>query len=382
MPDGFSVKEGHLAGFSVLAGELADQTASLMGHVHKEARPDVGFTGVMSWLKTPVDTYAHETAVRLANRVDLFNGMSTELNRAAWMYTGQEESAYQEFNDPTFPGRPTGYKDFPDPVSHSPGEEPALDAPAHEDANIRGLLDEVGGLINSIDDAIAFLTNWSPVSELVEPMSGNWTELTRAGEVLTQTGNGAEVVAGNLATQLGKLDANWSGGAAAAFQDHANKIAQAIELEGPINRLVGHVYTAVAGEVERVAEFMVTTLKTAVDKIAQAAASSWIPGYGWVKIIDAVRAAIHIINEAKALIDSLNTVIEQVQTVVEAAQDPMGFVEGKVEEKMAPIMEKVEQVRTGVSITEDLAALSDADALSEVPEEDYSVGPNPRRPGA
>ncbi|WP_199430908.1 hypothetical protein [Qaidamihabitans albus] len=382
MGEGFAVEEGHLAGFSVLSGELSGQVASLMGHVSREARPDTGYTGLMELLKPPVEAYAQATTVRLANRVDRFNGMAKELNRAAWMYTGQDEEAYQTFDDPRMPWEPTGYKDFPDPVSYSPGEEPALDAPPHEDADVRGLLDEVGGLINTVDDAIAFITGWSPVSALVEPMSGNWTELSRAGTVLTQTGDGAEVVAHNLTSQLATLDGHWDGGAAMAFSEYAGKIAAAIEMEGPLNRIVAHVYTAVAGEVENVAQFMVGTLKTAVDKIVQAAATAWIPGAGWVKIIDAVRTAIDIIQEAKALIESLEEVISQVQTVVDAAEDPIGFIEGKVEEKIAPILEKVEQVETGVSIAEDVAALADADALSDMPEDNYSVGEDARRPGA
>lgn len=105
-------------------------------------------------------------------------------------------------------------------------------------------------------------------------------------------------------------------------------------------------------------------------------------GAGWIKIIDAVRAAITIIEEGKALIDSMNTLIDQVQTVVEAAQDPVGFIEGKVEEQLAPIKEKLEKVETRVEIASDVADLSDADALSDVPEEKYSVGDKPWRPGA
>lgn len=311
----------------------------------------------------------------------LLRFIELQVPTAAWVYSGADESAYQTFDHLT-PGVVTGYKDFPSPIPYSAGDEPKLEAPPHEEADIRGLLDEVGGLINGVDDAIAFLTGWSPVSALVEPMSGNWTELSRAGAVLTQAGDGAEVVAGNLSSKLSTLDANWDSVAAMAFQDYAMKIVNAVEIEGPLNRIVGHVYVAVAGEVQKVAEFMVSPLKTAVDKIVQAAASAWIPGAGWIKIIDAVRAAITIIEEGKALIDSMNTLIDQVQTVVEAAQDPVGFIEGKVEEQLAPIKEKLEKVETGVEIASDVADLSDADALSDVPEEKYSVGDKPRRPGA
>ncbi|MBB3050017.1 uncharacterized protein YukE [Prauserella isguenensis] len=382
MSENFTVDEAHLAGFSVLADELSTQAASLMGHINYEARPTQGFTGLMELLKPPVEQYAQATGVRLANRVDRLTSISTELNRAAWMYSGADKSAYEKFDDPRLPGTATGYKDFPNPASYPPGDEPKLKPPPHGEADIRALVDEVGGLINGVDDAIAALTTWSPVTELVEPMSGNWTELSRAGDVLTQVGDGAELVAGNLTSQLGTLDAYWNGGAAIAFQDYAGKIAQALEMEGPINRLVGQVYKAVAGEIEKVAQFMVSTLKTAVDKVAQAAASSWIPGYGWYRIADAVRSAIDIIQEAYELIRQLKNVIDTVQTVVDAAQNPVEFIEGKVEEQLAPIKEKVQQAEKGVNIAQDIAALKDADALTDLPEnKDYSVGENPRRPG-
>lgn len=123
MPEGFEVDEAHLAGFSELSSEIANQVASLMGHVNHEARPDSGFTGVMALLKPPVDTYAHETTVRLANRIDRLNGMAKELNRAAWVYSGADESAYQTFDHLT-PGVVTGYKDFPSPIPYSAGDEP------------------------------------------------------------------------------------------------------------------------------------------------------------------------------------------------------------------------------------------------------------------
>ncbi|WP_028472485.1 WXG100 family type VII secretion target [Nocardioides alkalitolerans] len=380
MGESFHVEEEHLAGFAVLCSDLSLQTASVMGHVLNEAKAESGFTGLMELVKPAVDEYAHLTGVRIANRVDLLTAMGTELNRAAWDYSGADRKSYEEIS-PIMPGQVTGYKDFPGPVGYPAGTAPSLDAPALEEADIRGILDDVGGSINAVDDAIAFITGWSPVTELVTPMSGNWNALSRAGTVLEQTGDGAEQVATNLTTQLAPLGGHWDGGAALAFDSYAARVAAALDIEGPINRLVGFVYTTVAAEFERVATFMVGALKDAVDKIVQAAATAWIPGAGWIKIIDAVRKAIEIIQEAKDLIDSLMTVVEQVNTVVEAAQDPIGFVQGQVEEQLAPLIEAAEAAGTAVDIGSDLIQVTDPSGLTDVPTEDYGVGANPRRNG-
>lgn len=112
------------------------------------------------------------------------------------------------------------------------------------------------------------------------------------------------------------------------------------------------------------------------------AATAWIPGAGWIKIIDAVKTAFEVFNEAKRLIEDLNTVVDQVNTVVEAAKDPVGFVEGKVEERIAHNREKIEQVSAGVDVAKDLAELTDTGVWEDSPDEKYTVGTDARRPGA
>src|SRR5699024_3337972 len=165
------------------------------------------------------------------------------------------------------------------------------------------------------------ITGWSPVSGIVEPMSGNWTELERAAKVLAQAGDGAETLTSNLTSPLGRLDQYWDDGAASEFMDYAPRLAMGIDQEGPLNRPVARVANAVVPEVENAAHFMVSTLKQAVDKIVEAASRSWIPGYGWVEIIQAVRTAIDIIEEAQELIERLRDLVKSVEAVVDAAQD-------------------------------------------------------------
>jgi len=142
MGESFHVEEEHLAGFAVLCSDLSVQAAGVMGHVSNEAKAESGFTGLMELVKPAVDQYAHLTGVRIANRVDLLTAMGTELNRAAWDYSGADRKSYEEIS-PIMPGQVTGYKDFPGPVGYSAGTAPALEPPALEEADIRAILDEV-----------------------------------------------------------------------------------------------------------------------------------------------------------------------------------------------------------------------------------------------
>lgn len=387
MAESFTVEPAQVAGFSTLAMALASQLGDLGIQVGRQTRPESGYTGVMELVKPAVELYADTTSTRLIDREDYFHQAATELNRAAWAYSGQEEANYtviQGTDLPSYVGvEPNlgGFRYFDGPASYPPAAEPALDPPPHGEADIRALLDDVGGNIDRVDDAIAWLTSWSPVSELVEPMSGNWTELSRAGEALLQVGDGAEVVQSNVTAGLAQLDPHWDGGAAAAFTDWMTRVADGIGQEGPLNRVVGQVYIQVAGEVERVAHFMVETLGTAVDRIVEAAATSWVPGYGWKKIYDAVRSAIEVIQEAYDIIQDLKAVVEAVQAVVEAVQDPAAFAESWVLEKLEPVTSGIEDAQTGLQVGEDLAALADTSALDDMPTEDYGVGQAPRRDG-
>lgn len=373
MVEGFAVQEGHVAGFGVMASEVHGQTLSTLVHVH-EARPETGYDGLMSALVGPMNTYCDTTFDRIASRSRLVGALPEELNVAAWRYHTADESAYTEMVQmgPHLPARFPRIKPFPDPVRYDPGADPELSAPGHEEPPIQDLIDEVGGSIQAIDWAVRQVWE-SPVEAIVEPLAGNWTELERAAEVLTQVGDGLERVAGNLTARLGQLSEAWQGGAANACEDYVTRLAAALEIEGPINRLVAVVLEKIAGEIQQAAEFMVSTLKRAVDKIATAIATGWVPFVGWYKVYDTVRTVINVFQDAKDLIDSINETIATVEAVIDAAQDPVGFVTERAEEVIAPYVE-------GAEIGNDLASL-DPDALTEAPDEPYAVGAHPRRDG-
>ncbi|TDP97127.1 hypothetical protein [Labedaea rhizosphaerae] len=383
MGESFSVKPEYVAGYGKLVKTVGiDQVAKIGGFGRDHARSDGGFTGLMELIKDPVDTYADKLGDRFYSRGLNAAYTGDELNRAAWAYTGADKYSYTEFNDVN--GALTGYRDFEHPAAFPAGTDPTagLHAPAQQDADIRALLDDVGGTINAVDDVINFVTGWSPVSEIVEPLSGKWTALTQKGEVLALCGDAAETASDNLTSALPRLDEHWDGGAAQEFTAYLGHLTDAISYEGPLNRTVGEIYKSVATEIEKVAKFMVEVLGKAVDKIKDAVASAWIPLWGEYKAYKTVREVIDIIQKAKKLVDELRTAIEEVKTVVEFAKDPKGFAEGKLEEKLAPIKDRIAQGEHAARVGADLTRLADIGDLTNAPTGRYQVGDHPRRPGA
>ncbi|HEV2778592.1 MAG TPA: hypothetical protein VGX25_04255 [Actinophytocola sp.] len=384
MSEGFDVDPAHVAGYGELTGTSAVDAHRIAAFVRDHARSDGDFSGLMNLLRGPVDTYADKTHDRLSDRGDLLSGTSTELTRSAWVYSNTEESNYVIFGgSANGPPRPVGYAEFPNAVAYPAGTDIAgmLQAPEVEEASLEDAVDETGGTLSAIDDVVRAVTGWSPVEYIVEPLSGRWPALRQRAEVLRIAGEASEGIAANQANSLSTLDAQWGGGAAQAFRDHIQKVDRALEYEGPLNRVVAEVYDLVATQIENAAAFMVDVLGVAADKVRNALATGWIPGYGWYKAYDAVRTAWHIFNEAKDMIEDIGDAIDQVRAVVDAARDPMGAAEDWVREQLEPALETAEEAERTAQLAEDLEVLSDPGALTDAPDDPYQLG-DPRRPGA
>ncbi|WP_280439880.1 hypothetical protein [Nocardia cyriacigeorgica] len=208
----------------------------------------------MKILDDPVNIYADTTGRRLHSRVNVLTDTALDLERAAWMYhTGDQDFAKalaraDEHTRTPNTGAPRGASvtpeggkpakevdPHPDKVAYPVNDIPDLIAPTSEDANIRELIDSTSGMLKDIDAGIREITGsfnvpdengWSPLEQLIKPVSGNWSELERAGEVFMKAGAGAEAVAANLHRGSRDVDPYWNGrAAAAAYTDYANKLA-------------------------------------------------------------------------------------------------------------------------------------------------------------
>jgi hypothetical protein len=380
--EGFSVDPAHVAGYGALARTSAVDSYRISGFVENNARSDGGFSGLMSALSGPVDAYADKAHDRFHARGQRLGTTDTELKRTAWRYTDIEESVWVIFGGGS-PPTEIDIRDFPDAVAYPPGTdiEGMLEAPEVEAASLEEAIDETGGTLEAIDDVVRTVTGWSPVEEIVEPLSGRWPSLQQKAEVLRITGEASEQIAANLTTSLPTLDSHWNGGAAQAFVDHITGAARALEYEGPLNRVVAEVYDLIAAKIEEVAGFMVDVLGVAADRIRNALASVWIPGANLYRAYDAIRTAWDIFNEAKRLVEDIREAIDQVRAVIEAAQDPVGAAEDWLREELAPVTEAAEDTEQAAQWAEDLEVLSDPTAMTDEPTTPYRSGEDPRRPG-
>ncbi|TCP57452.1 hypothetical protein EV191_1011407 [Tamaricihabitans halophyticus] len=393
MGENFHAEPEHIAGYGVLVGDVSGQLSTIQTYVGEHASAKSGFDGlIMSALKPLVDTYASETAKRILGHGNNLHDTSEELTRAAWDYSGADKSNYQIFADdgmsnPNVPPRVEGYKDFPGPAPYPPASDPAADLkpPDIAEADIKSMVDEVGGSLKAIDWVVSTVTGWSPVEAITEPISGNWNALTGAGDALKSAGTALEESLDNLTKALSGLDSHWNGGAAQEFNTYITTMVNGAGQEGPLNRLVGGVYGLVAQQIEKAAQYVVSTLKSVVDQIGQRVATSWIPGYGQYKLIQFIKNVVDIFIEAKALVDEVNAMVDQVKGLLEMAQDPVGAIQGKIEEKIKPIEEKIDQYQRGAEVAKDIADVSDTEAWEDTPDSTYSTEPDgadPERAGA
>lgn len=389
MSEGFDVSSPTVAGYGVLCEEVREQLRTEVVFIAAHGGATAGFTGALGLLREPVDAYADAASRRLSKRAVALEETALELKRAAWAYSGADRESYERFDRNAYPTsvepKPT-YKDFPD-AEHFPVVDPtgALTPPDIAEPDIRAKVDEVGGLLNAIDDAVDFVTGWSPVTAITEPISGNWNALDAAGQALISAGDALDASLANLTDGIGRLDAKWDGGAAESFTSYLGRLVEGTDQEAAVHRLVGQVYRAVATRIEFVADFVVSKLKWAVDKIRDRLATALIPLYGQYKLVEAVLEVKDIFDQAKALVDSIDKLVTRVQSIIEFAKDPVGQTTAAgqqwLEDKLEPIRHRVDEyskrAQTGVDIIEAVQV----DDWTQTPEDGYRVGKNARRPG-
>jgi uncharacterized protein YukE len=389
MSEGFDVDPPAVAGYGVLCEKVREQLGTEVRFIATHGGATDGFIGAMELLREPVDSYADAASRRLSERAIALEETALELKRAAWAYTGADKESYERFDRNAHPTsvepKPT-YKNFPDAVRFDVSDPTgALTPPDIERPDILAKVDEVGGLLDAIDDAVKWVTGFSPVAAITEEISGNWNALDAAGRSLISAGDALDASLANLTDGLGRLDAKWDGGAAQSFASYLERLVEGTDQEAAVNRLVGQVYRAVATRIEFVADFVVKKLKWAVDKIRDRLVTALIPFYGWYKLIEAVREVKAVFDEAKALVDSINDLVERVRSIIEFAKDPVGRTTAAgqrwLEEKLEPIRHRVEEYGQRAKTGADIAEAATVPDWTQTPDGGYRVGKNAGRSG-
>ncbi|WP_147283560.1 hypothetical protein [Rhodococcus sp. AG1013] len=349
----------------------------------------------MQMLLSPLSLATDFTHGRYDDLSSTCSSIGVELNRAAWMYADQEKRNYDALNanllscllpeagaDAEHPG--TGVAGpFPEPSKYSAVESVDLAPPETAAEDIRKLISDSAGWLGDVDDGIKVATGWSPLEEVIKPISGNWNELKRIGDAYKIAGEAMETSGQNLAAGAKQVDEHWDGKAAVAFQEYASRQAEAMTWEGPVGRVTKVCLERVADEIKAAVEEAVSHLADMLEEQVQVNDASHLlkfvlkkiplAGTGYqvyeiTKIIDAVQGRV------TSLVEKIREVVKALNGFLAAVASPSGTLNELAESILAPITSKVDDVRTKAELAFDIAGVADADGPLHKPTESFSMG--------
>ncbi|MDG3015257.1 hypothetical protein [Speluncibacter jeojiensis] len=402
MGENFAAKPAEIGGMGGLAQTSADHLTKLEGLLH-EASPSTGYDGLMEFLKAPVSECTAATVARVQARQSVTLAMAAELKRSAWLFSATDHGNAEALarahthtevvNTATACTLATTYDVVPGVEQYPATGEPDLSVPEHKGADIRGMIDSTTGVLKDIDAAIQTVTNWvsgsawSPTAQIVKPLSGNWTELERAGAIYSQAGGGCETVGRNLRDGARRLDASWDGRSAIAYQGYVAHLIKALEWEAPSGRLAERVLAATSEQIQKSAKALLQKVNDVIqEKIIGAglkdvfvkAATKVLPGQWIYMAWEIGEAIVELWQEATKVVDTVKTLINDAKAVIEAIEDPVNFAEDKAEaaikDKLEPITNAVHEARDDAKFAADLTSVADTSAVTGAPSIDFSVG--------
>lgn len=318
--------------------------------------------------------------------------MGAELNKAAWLYSDQDQKNYNLLNAhtslPPLPGIDRGSSDHaaaghvdefdgaadyghPHGIDYPP-TNPAID-------DLRDVLDEAAGWLGEIDRTIFEFFGWSPLNEATIPITGNWNEIRRIGQAYQIAGDAMEAAAESLSAGVRRVDSHWNGAAAQAFTDYADRQLAAMRWEGPAGRTISAVCTAIAEQlrgaalavVRKVVELLESevavdnargALKVLLEKVP-------VVGTAWQveSIIEMCWTAMDL---TKDLIAKIEQVVDDFGAFLDAIGDPEGQVGKKIDDTLRPLNDFLDYGKQSV----EAGKTADIRPVLDTPDEDFSVG--------
>lgn len=399
MVENFYANPNEVAGAAVLFDEVAADASTATDYVRAECLVQQGMgSGVLAILRGPLAVVTDEMGLRYGRLAAVTLSTGIELNRAAWMYDDEDNRTFDALNahilapelidvpydsDTRAPGPAAPYTS---PTTYRKAEDVSLPLPEVGAEDIRETIAEAAGWLGDVDDAIYAATEWSPLLQFVEPLTGNWNELKRIGDAYRIAAEAMEVSGSNIRSCTERLDPYWDGAAAQSFTDHANRHAEALEWEGPVGRVVKEVCFFVSDKVRDAALSGVRRLAAMLEEeVALDGVTQWLK-FAVKKLPVAgttiqVAAIVNIINQAAHQIDDLvngvQTLVEALEEFLAAVASPSGYLNAKFEEKLAPVTDAYTDAKAKADLAADIAGVADASGYYEAPKAGYEVGPDP-----
>ncbi|WP_459545130.1 hypothetical protein [Nocardia sp. X0981] len=356
-----------------------------------------------------ISVFATKMSSRLTSRAGGLDYIAFELKRAAWRYSATDRSTADELADAHSSienyGGYTGYN--VDPMANATefpaGDIPDTSLPAHKETDVRAIISASEGILTDLDGYIQQGTKWlhenvthsgnkdgwSPLEQVVGPLLGNWAELERAGECFSKAGSASEAVAATFATGNGQLSRSWQGEAADGYQDYGDRLAKAMDWEGPIGRIAEAVLVATSEQAQAAATSLLTYLNTKFQEVIidrglrtllETAVTKLAPGVGWFSLIrdvgtwyDLGTDIWNIYEEATAMIDDIQRLLEDANAVLEALQNPKDAAASELQQRLDTVEEQIDQNKERLDLAVDVAEASDVTAVTDAPDENYTA---------
>lgn len=378
-------------------GQLADQIGRRTVASHRYILDHAGFSDtvpgqILQRLAPFIARYQEYTRSRHVHLSANCSYIGGELKKAAWLYDDLEKKNYdalnahtdllphplkrsgspseaatgsvREYNDVVDYGTPSGI-DYPPP-------NPAID-------DTREVIDDAAGWLGEVDKTIFELTDWSPLNEVVAPLSGNWNEIRRLGEAFDIAGTAMEAAARSLEDGVGRVDRHWDGLAAQSFEDYSRRQIAAMFWEGPCGRTIHALAEAIAEQirhgVQTVVRKLADMLEAEVDlgsgRSALKVALKKLPvlGTAWQvsSIVDIIWTTMDLTMD---LVSKIEDLVDRFGQFLDAITDPAGQIDRTVDRYLAPFNDYLDKGKVGV----ETAKTANIIPLLETPDERYSVG--------
>lgn len=347
---------------------------------------------------------------RLNSRTTSLDYISYELKRAAWRYTAQDRATADQIAESHSKienyGGYNGLHVAPmtDATPFSPGDHPDTGMPTPRTTDIRAVIDQSKGILTEIDQAVREVTawvsqhitdvggkeGWSPLEQVVGPLTGNWAELERAGECFKKAGAASETVAASLTARNSDLAHTWQGKAADSYQDFGGRLTKAMAWEGPIGRISEAVLSAMVEQALAAIvdllnyvnkKFKEEIVDQALKFIRDTAITAGIPGVGWMaaavrgatKAYNLGMAIYHIYTEVAEMIKKIKEMIEAAKAVLVVLENPEAAAEKEINQRIDKVKEKVDKADKLAGLGQDVISAGDITAITRAPKDKYAA---------
>ncbi|MGC7096848.1 WXG100 family type VII secretion target [Amycolatopsis lurida] len=204
--------------------------------------------------------------------------------------------------------------------------------PKDHGEEINAKVEEIGGLLGTIEDVWQWFFGWSLLEYLFVPLSGDWGQLRSLSEGWEALGNAADGVSVNLAGITAELGQNWQGEASDSFAAYMAKWNESLANEKTMCEEMSSYIGDLSDNAEASFDIIVSTVNLVLDivflalKIANLAKALKKAGEALLK----AKKAKKVIDELKSMIETVIAYIEAITNGAKESNDnqsvPSGYV--------------------------------------------------------